>query len=351
MKDIYKDVASTSNKILEKGLDKVKDIATSLNKVAVKAVDKYQELSSALKNVINDVVSEDEKYYKCLTFELTEDNRGYSVKKVNANLVVDGKVVVPEIYNGLPVIKIGIQAFSHAYTIDNALVLPDTIEVIDKCAFSSMSRLKTIRIPKSVHTIEDGAFFASEFTWISVDEENERFCSLDGNIFTKDKNELIAYAIGKEEDVYYIPDEVSVLRDLSFYRCSLKKVVFNDNLLVIKRSAFSESKLLEELNLPPFLQEIGDHAFAGVENVKKIVIPATVGYIGNEAFYSFDKSEISFEKPTDFLLVYAYQEKKSNKKIRKSALKNSKKATKFLAEKFSLYDWTAIRKSDKKVKE
>jgi hypothetical protein len=264
---------------------------------------------------------------------------------------VDGKIVVPALYNGLPVVEIAQSAFGHVYNITNGIFLPDTLEVIGACAFSGiMSPPKTLRIPKSVNTIGKGAFFGSEFEWISVDEENEHFCSLDGNLFTKDKSELIAYAIGKEEEEYYVPDEVMVLRELSFYRANLKRVVFNDGLLEIKWSAFCYSKL-EELNLPPFLQSIGEQSFSCVTAIMKTVIPATVNYIGHEAFYGFFKSEIFFEKPIDFLLVYAYKEKKSNKKVSKSALKNPKKATKLLTDKFNLYDWTAIRKYDKKVKE
>ena len=136
--------------------------------------------------------------------------------------------------------------------------------------------------------------------------------------------------------------------------------MFSDNLIEIKRSAFVGANLTE-LSLPRYLQFIGWSAFKDIKTLfkdiktlKMIMIPATVKVIEHEAFARVTNCEIFFESPTDFMLTYPadfFNREKPNKKIKKSALRNIKKSTKFLTDKFCEYNWTAIRKSDKKAKE
>ena len=346
IKDIYKDVASVANKVVNKGIDKVKDIANSLDKVAEKAKDKYHALEETLRDI------EVKRYSECLTFELTEDKRGYRVVKCNER-VYDGKVIVPSTYDGMPVVELGNGAFAHNYRIYDEIVLPDTLEIIWHTALSCLNNLKHIHIPKNVREIGRGAFFANErLQAFTVDKENEHFCTIDGNLFTKDKTELVSYAIGKEDEFYYVPTETLKIRRNAFYRATLKKMVLNDNLLEIGNSAF-DSSLIEEINLPPYLKRIDAQAFSGCKSLKgEMVIPATVNVIEHEAFYDTGDLQLSFESPTDFKVEDAYGlHMIKKKKLMKSVLKNAKKANYFLKDKYHQFNWTAVRKSDKKVKE
>ena len=349
MKEIYKDIASISSKVAEKGLDKVKELATTIDKVAQKSVDKYKEVTTSLKSTIK---SEIEKfdYKKYLLFELTADKRGYAVIKVSLRTTNDGKIVVPSVHNGLPVVEIANTAFSTLYWCTE-IVLPDTIEYIGRCAFSSLSQISVFNIPKNVRVIDRGAFLGSEIKRFSVDEENEYFCAIDGVLFTKDKTELVAYPIDNGESFYYVPDDVVKIRRVAFYHTGLEKVALNDNLLEIGDGAFDQA-YIKEINFPPYLKRIGSRAFDGCKLMQNVVIPATVDFIGHEAFYDIGKdSVVSFEKPTDYIIKNAYEQNEKPKKVKAGALKNIKKSTKFLTDKFCQYDWTAIRKSDKKAKE
>ncbi len=122
--------------------------------------------------------------------------------------------------------------------------IPDTVEIIGYGAFEGCEELTEIDLPDSVREIGDSAFEGCEqlteiyipqnvermayyepdeedllydglgemfdacyqLADITVDEENEYFCDIDGVLFNKDATAILAYPPGREDDYYEIPD-------------------------------------------------------------------------------------------------------------------------------------------------
>jgi len=88
-----------------------------------------------------------------LAYELIDNGRAYSVSK---GTVKDGAVIIPAVYNGLPVTTIGERAFFMAQI--TSITIPNSVTSIEKGAFEDCEELTSIIIPNSVKTIGEGAF-------------------------------------------------------------------------------------------------------------------------------------------------------------------------------------------------
>ena len=77
-------------------------------------------------------------------------------------------------------------------------MIPLLLLVIER--FGGCSSLTSVVIGDSVTSIGDYAFNeCSSLTQITVSKNNEVYSSLDGNVYSKDENTLILYALGKKD--------------------------------------------------------------------------------------------------------------------------------------------------------
>ena len=80
-----------------------------------------------------------------------------------------------------------------------------------------------------------------------VDDENENYASIDGNLYTKDKKTLLKYAHDKEDKEFTVPlcvEEIDV--DAFIYAYNLKKVIITRNVKRIGNNGWIASYGLEE---------------------------------------------------------------------------------------------------------
>ena len=108
------------------------------------------------------------------------------------------------------------------------VILPDTVASIGNYAFYSSS-LEKITIPKGVATIGECVFANCKgLTGISVASDNEKFCSMDGVLFSKDKSVIYCYPIGKSGTNYTVRGGVCEIKAAAFLNCdSLTELTFN----------------------------------------------------------------------------------------------------------------------------
>ncbi len=191
----------------------------------------------------------------------------------------------------------------------NNITLPDGLEYIGYGVFSECSSIKSIVIPANVttiksHTFEDctnlesvtfmdgvGEFEDYVFSGcvklavINVSEGNSAFSSEDGVLFNKDKNELVVYPAGKNEDTYSIPTSVTSISYNAFSNCmSLKNVIIPDGVKSIGYGAFSSCSSLVSVNIPSGVKSISSRTFEDCTSLESIIIPDGVERIGYEAF-------------------------------------------------------------------
>ena len=93
-----------------------------------------------------------------LVFYSTEG--GYSVS-AEWGVALEGTLVIPETYNGKPVVKIGDWAFWKCTGL-TSVTIPNGVTTIGDSAFRSCSGLTSITIPETVTTIGEGAFENSD---------------------------------------------------------------------------------------------------------------------------------------------------------------------------------------------
>ena len=118
---------------------------------------------------------------------------------------------------------------------------------------------------------------------INVSEGNEHYCSIDGNLYSKDRKTLIQYAIGKKAEAFAIPESVTKINSF----------------------AFGDSQNLLSIIVPNSVENIGRWAFAGCNSLTEITIPRAVKSIGRKVFVHRGKLwTVTFEDPSDWMLSY-----------------------------------------------
>lgn len=159
---------------------------------------------------------------------------------------------------------IGKCAFQGCVGLTGNIVIPNGVTTIGKQAYNCCTGIESVNIPASVTSFGMAPFAGCEnLTDISVDKNNLNYCSVDGNLFDKDKTTLIQYAIGKSDTTYTIPEGVTTINDGAFINC----------------------RNLISITIPDDVTDINSDAFCCCENLENITIAGSVNYIGSSAFF------------------------------------------------------------------
>jgi hypothetical protein len=155
-----------------------------------------------------------------------------------------------------------------------SVVMGETLQSIGRQAFAECRNLESVSIPASVTYIGDDAFDRAGVSAINVAAGNAVYSSVDGVLFTKDKSQLLQYPMEKTAAAYNIPDGVEKIRERAFH---------NNN-------------SLESVSIPASVKYIGDDAF-DLAGVSAINVAA-----GNTAYSSADG--VLFTKDKSWLMHY-----------------------------------------------
>ena len=217
----------------------------------------------------------------------------------------DTELEVPAEIDGYKVTGIGSYAFSYCEGVKNiilpegvkriedyaflgcdsveSITLPEGVESIGSGAFKYCDSLESITLPGSVTSIEPTAFATFGNTQIIVSENNEKFCSVDGVLFDKNKEVLIA-CVNKK--AYKIPEGVTTIGKQAFSGSMwFESIVLPEGVTSIEEGAFW-GKPLESITLPEGVTRVGIAAFMYCEYLKSIMLPKSLTSIDTEAFYN-----------------------------------------------------------------
>lgn len=110
-------------------------------------------------------------------------------------------------------------------------------------AFDKARELNCIDIGKNVSYIDNTVFnCCDQLEFISVDDENNRFYSENGNLYMHDGEEfcLFRYAPSKEKMSFVIPDGVTSISGFAFFNCdNLRSLVIPNTVCNIEKESFS----------------------------------------------------------------------------------------------------------------
>ena len=198
-------------------------------------------------------------------------------------------VVIPEGYEDI------YQGTFNGCTSLESITLPGSLETIGQSAFKGCSSLKSISIPEGVTKIEG---------WTFEDCKSLKNVSLPNGLMSIGNN---AFSGCESLTEIVIPDRVPVIESYAFRGCtSLRSAVIGNgvteikgsafdgcvnlvditlgkNISIIGSSAFSKTGI-SEMEMPDKLIEIGSFAFSNCDNLKKVVIPASVQTLATNAF-------------------------------------------------------------------
>ena len=134
-----------------------------------------------------------------------------------------GNEVIPSTIDGLPVTGVGGFADNTNLT---GVILPDSITSIDRAAFSGCTALRSVTLGKGLNSLWLGPCCAYDWqfygcvslTNFTVDPGNPAFSSLDGVLYSKAQDFLLAYPQGQRGN-FAIPDGVDS-RARAFDNCT-----------------------------------------------------------------------------------------------------------------------------------
>ena len=205
---------------------------------------------------------------KGLVFELRGE--GYAVVGYEE---ISSDIVIPSIYDGLPVIMIGSEAFS------------------------GCSNIKSIEIPNSVTSIDAYVFvYCSSLESIIVDEDNAKYDSRDNcnAIIETSTNELIVGCKNTK-----IPTSVISIGVGAFCYCgSLESIEISNSVTSIKNTAFFGCSSLESITIPNSVTSIGYGVFSECSSLESIIVDE-----GNHRYDSRNNCNAIIETSTNKLVV------------------------------------------------
>ncbi len=257
-----------------------------------------------------------------LRYRLISNDTAYEVTGCKDDTIE--KLVVPETYEGKPVVKIYDKAFWNYKKLKSAVLpktiknigkqafdgcdaltkieIPDSATIIDTKAFYHCEKLVDVKIPSSLTTLGEYAFaytsiksavipkgvnnvekvFAScgSLESISVAEGNTKYKAVDGNLYSKDGKIFFQYACGKADKSFSIPSGVKTIYRCAFENCkAIETVNIPNTVTLIHSSAFSDCLSLKNVTIPSSVTDIGTYAFHTCPSLETLEIPSSVTWI------------------------------------------------------------------------
>ncbi len=184
---------------------------------------------------------------------------------------------------------IGPNAFIMCHSL-NSVIFQEGITTIGDGAFCLCSAMTSVNIPASVTSIGEYAPYScfqecTSMTSINVDPSNANYASVDGVLYDKNKNVLIACPAGKT-GALTIPDGVTTIGDWAFLISALNFVVIPESVTTIGESTFQECRSIVSIEIPDNVTSIGRSAFLGCSNMISVIIGNGVSTIEPSTFAS-----------------------------------------------------------------
>ena len=215
------------------------------------------------------------------------------------------EVVIPE-----GVTEIGDGAFQYCKNLEK-ITLPSTLESIDYGAFQNCSKLTNVILPDGLSKLGYSSFANTAITSITIPSTVNY---IEGSVFENCKklfavnyntNENIGYSMFKGCSVLQSvkitgkPEEIS---PEAFMDCkSLKKIILPNTMNYIGNDAFNNSGIkaidLSELSI----SSINSSTFQNCKYLTNITLPTTITYIGSSAFAYSGIKEFTISGTIDFL--------------------------------------------------
>lgn len=202
------------------------------------------------------------------------------------NEAMKNNIKMRKLILGNSVKEIGTEAFSRCTNLRNVDL--NGVRSIQKWAFLGCSNLRELKIPQSVQYLEKYAFMENKgVRQISYEPEN--------------KSTVLASDLFREcsrLQQIILPPQLEDIRTGAFYRCKeLDGIIFPAGVKRIGQEAFYQNGMTS-LCLPEGLLEIGDSAFFKCNQLEYVSIPKSVKVLGKWVFHGCNRLKV-LEIPED----------------------------------------------------
>ena len=239
---------------------------------------------------------------EALVYNLLPDGTGYEVTRKNFNHEGLGKrIVIPDFYNGLPVLKIADKAFdvwvngyerSSANSKTESFKLPAYLKEIGSLSFSLCNELKSIEMPVTVIKIGQNAF--DNCLKLESVKLSNNLTTLPQGIFYCCKNLM----------ELQLPETITEINQSAFTGCDkLTSIELPVGLKKIERMTFFNCAALKEIVLPLGLEVVEQNAFLDCPKLTRLYYKGT-----KEQWEQIDNYEMPENLANKYIYYYSEQE-------------------------------------------
>lgn len=204
------------------------------------------------------------------------------MQKSNAviNAVIDGNVLTVDTFNDLAKYcnntVISVKSKTGIYGKIHKLVVKNS-----KCSMT---------INDIKHLLKNQQVFDG-LKEIEIITEDERFCTVDGILYSKNKRRLY-FCPRRKDSTLVIPDGTNTITEDSCSSCNFSKIIIPDSVKRIDGYAFIGNYALEEVEGCKNVERIGNFSFAYCQQLKKFPFGEFIKNIGDGAFSNTMLTEI-----------------------------------------------------------
>lgn len=165
------------------------------------------------------------------------------------------KIILPT-----SVVTIEDSAFDDCKSLEEIVIVP-SVTTIGDWAFHGCDKLKRLKLSKNIARIGLYAFGSCEsLEEIQVEEDNQSYKSIDGNLYTKDGTVLLQYAIGKNNTEFVLPDAVRTVAFRAISDAFFLEYIDLNNAVFIEKKAMYYATGLKKVKYKSEAS-FGDQAF------------------------------------------------------------------------------------------
>ncbi len=184
---------------------------------------------------------------------------------------------------GPQLMTIGKTAFGFCASLES-ITFPTSLKTIEQRAFQYCHSLDQLDIPAGVTTIGNQQFpYCQGLASINVDPANPNYSSIDGVLFNKQQNVMLAYPGGKQGG-YEVPSGVQTIAETAFSGAiHLSGVDLGAEVTTIGFAAFAACPSLGSVEIPAGVTFIDARAFTDCPDMESIqVAPGNPAYSSND---------------------------------------------------------------------